>query len=93
MGDVDRVVRIQRDVDVRQLVSSALDESGQALHVLVSAGDRQGGCELARGVERVCWLLGRLDVAKVVLRIDDEQVDFGGGLHGDGSWRVVMVSV
>jgi hypothetical protein len=39
VGNVDGVVRVQRDVDVKQLVAHAVNEGGQALHVLVGTGD------------------------------------------------------
>jgi hypothetical protein len=86
--DIDRVVRVERDVDVVELAADPVDERRQTLHVGVGAGDRQRRPDQR---PRVC-LARRLRVdrqfrlryvAEVVLRIDGQQVNSLRVAHGD----------
>ncbi len=79
VGDIDAVVRVERDGDVVQYRAGGADEGGGALHVDVGAGHGQGGVDGDAG-ERVHGAVRGWDVAEVVLRVDDQEL--GDGFHG-----------
>jgi len=72
--DVDAVVGIERDRDVRESGAAVADQRRDALHVCVGAGDRQCRGDV-RAAERVDRAIRRGDVAEVVLRVDDQEMD------------------
>jgi len=72
VGDVEPVVRIERDADAVDAVAAGVDQPRQALHVGMGAGDGQGGRRPAAVGQRRQIAGGQ--VAEIVLRIDHEQV-------------------
>jgi DNA-binding FrmR family transcriptional regulator len=79
MGDVDVMVRVERDRDLVQPGAGGADERGGALHVGMGAGHGQGGRD-GRAGERVRGAVAGRHVAEVVLRVDDQEL--GCGSHG-----------
>lgn len=71
MGDVEPMVRIQRDGDGRQRGRGDIDEARQPLHVGMRARHRQRGRGGAAG-QRIDGEIFRGEVAEIVLRIDDQ---------------------
>ncbi|MNT53466.1 hypothetical protein D3C72_1905530 [compost metagenome] len=79
MGNVVAVVGVERHADLRQAIAPFTDQLRHAQHVGVGAGHGQGRCCAGRQP------FGG-QVAKIVLRVDDEQVQlaFHGGPR---AWR------
>ena len=68
--DADGLVGIQGHVDIVDPLAEAVDHAGEARHVVGGAGNDQGSLVAVAVVGH----------AKVILRIDDEEMEFGG--HG-----------
>jgi hypothetical protein len=79
VGNVKALVRVERDGDGIELPALVGDELRQALHVGMRAGHGQGGSG-ALAAAHIGGLPGGGQVAKVVLRVDDQKLDVAG--HG-----------
>ena len=92
VGDVKAVVRVQRQRDGRDAGRAFADQPGQAQHVRMRAGDRQRRSKRLPG-QRVERAPVGGQVAKVVLRVDEEKLDVflheAAGWHGGCSLKVV----
>jgi len=79
VGDVVALVRIERDHDAIDALTTGVDQRGQSQHVGMGTADRQRG---RRGglAQRVQGAPALGQVTEVVLRVDDQQG--GAAAHG-----------